>query len=332
MDSIFASKDLLDAEYKRLFLHKLSHLDELKEAIKARYDKKDIPDELIRQILSNNHKAIFDFIGSHNESRIRNFFGVPQFPDDRDSQIRVIDRLILDAVHFDTIATLMIRFSTEYPQDQVNIDKEWQTEIDNIKDLESFTPFLIIQNAIKLNKQRVFGDLVFPGKQSNVTLFYLKSNSIVPNGTVFTNWLPKEEPNQFSTTLLCITAALVAGGIMMLPLIFSACNSLVLAGTASLLSASMVIILPVIIGLLLIAAVSGIVNWPSLENEPVENNKNPIDVSYTAIKSKMGHNNPNERHAEEAPFHNSTWNLTVNYSPPFLSSGEKEEDSAYLSM
>ncbi|KTD60945.1 hypothetical protein [Legionella shakespearei] len=317
MNSIFASKALLDAEYKRLFLNKLSHLDELKEAIKARYDKKDISDETLRKILSNNHKAIFDFIGSHNESRIRNFFGVPQFPDDRDSKIRVADRLILDAVHFDIIATLMIRFATEYSQDQVNIDKEWQTEIDAIHELELITPFLTIQNAIKLNKQRVFCDLVFPEQQSNITLFYLKGNSVIPNGNIFTNWLPKEKSNQLKTTLLYISAALVAGGCMILPLIFT-------AGATSLLT----IISTAIIALLLIATISGIIWWTTLPNEPVQGDVIKINESHSAINSEISHNNQIEKNSEEAPFHNSTWNLTASSSENSLSSNETDEDNA----
>jgi hypothetical protein len=332
MNSIFASKDLLDAEYKRLFLSKLSHLDELKESIKVRYDKKDISDACIRQILSNNHKAIFDFIGSHNESRIRHFFGVPQFPDDRDTNIRVADRLILDAIHFDIILELMIRFGTEYSQDQINIDKEWFTEISTTPDLELITPFIAIQNAIKLNKQRVFIDLVFPEHQSNMTLFRLKGNSVIPDGNIFTNWLPKEEPNHLKTILLSIAAALVAAGCMMLPLIFTAHEAVILAGTTSILSTSMVIIPTIIIASLLIATVVGMVCWTASSNEPVQDNINIINGSHTAMNSKIDHTSPDNSYAEEAPFHNRIWNLTVKPSQSPLPIIETDENSAQLSM
>lgn len=312
MNSIFANKSLLDAEYKRLFLKKLTHIEELKESIRARYDKKTVSDETIRQILSNNHKVIYEFIGAHNESRIRHFFADFQKQDNRDNQIRIADRFILDCIHFDVIFILMTRFATEYSTDQADIDKEWNNEIQSAKELGAIPPFLIIQNAIKLNKERVFNELVFPDDQ-RVTLFQLKKNSVIPDRAVFINWLSEsnQKSNGLRNTLLYLSAAVVASLCMMLPFIFGTPEAMILTGASMI--ANLTAILPAIITLVLIASLGGVIYWSgNHSNTPQGDNINsipmcegPVIEVHTTIDGKNNQETP-----EAAPFHNTRWSLS----------------------
>ena len=188
MACIFSNKTLLETEYKRLFLEKLSTLTKLKECLAARYDKKELTDAEVKGLLSNNHKKIYDFIGRSNENRLRHFFGHSAQNDLRDAQIRLIDRLILDSIHFEVINMLMLQFANEYSDNKTKIDQEWHNEIQAHEKLGSLPIKLIIQNAIKSIKNNVFKDLVFPENKS-VALFHLKGQSVSPNEHVFINWL-----------------------------------------------------------------------------------------------------------------------------------------------
>ncbi|HFL3871475.1 TPA: hypothetical protein ACG3KN_003125, partial [Legionella pneumophila] len=73
MKTIFANKELLYNQYKKMFLEQISDISKLKECVKARYDIKELPDEIFFKLLINNHKKIYDFIGTHNQNRIRYF-------------------------------------------------------------------------------------------------------------------------------------------------------------------------------------------------------------------------------------------------------------------
>lgn len=214
MANIFVDKNLLDQEYKKLFLDRLFSTSRLQECINSRYDKKAITSETIRAILSNNHKAIFDFIGTENENRIRFFFGTNQKKDKRDNQIRLIDRFILDCIHFDVISSLMMQFSNEYSKNQNEIDKAWQAEINLARSLGPIPNDVIIQQAIKLNKHRVFKDLVFPDI-GHVELFIFNKNTLEPDKKIFANWPLNANTNNSRRSLILfgLAAALSALGL-----------------------------------------------------------------------------------------------------------------------
>ncbi|KTD38481.1 hypothetical protein Lmor_0302 [Legionella moravica] len=198
MTCIFTDRLLLDQEYKRLFLEKLSSKAKLKECLSARYDKKEITDAELDGILLNNHKKIYDFIGKSNEHRVRYFFGSETHIDLRDSQVRLIDRVILDSIHFEVINRLILRFIDEYSNNQTDIHEEWDQEVQSHEERNSLPIMLIIQNAIKANKIRVFNDLVFPAKKT-VALLQLKGQNITPNKHLFTNWLsPSKAPSRMN--------------------------------------------------------------------------------------------------------------------------------------
>lgn len=230
MDCIFTSKALLDKEYKRLFLERISNYSQLKDCISGRFNKKIITDAEFDALISDNHKTIYDFIGSSNENRIRHFFGSANKTDIRDNQIRLIDRLILDSVHFDLINSLMLQFTNEYSAHQLDIDKEWAVEIQNHDGVGIIPNFFIIQNAIKYNKSRVFEDLAFP-VQKPVELFKLTGQQVIPNKQVFKQWLPElnnqSTGNYTNYILLAIIATALA---LIIPLIYLA----IAGGTAGL--------------------------------------------------------------------------------------------------
>ncbi|KTD50842.1 hypothetical protein [Legionella quateirensis] len=213
MACIFTNKPLLENEYKRLFLEKLSTLPKLKECLSARYDKKEITDTELKGLFSNNHKKIFDFIGRSNENRLRHFFGHSAQSDFRDAQIRLIDRLILDSIHFEIINMLMLQFANEYTDNQTEIEKEWQNELEDHAKLGSLPKIVIIQNAIKSIKNNVFKDLVFPENKS-VALFHLKGQNVSPNEYVFINWLSlsntKSQVKTDHSIYAIVAAALIA--------------------------------------------------------------------------------------------------------------------------
>ncbi|HEN5497217.1 TPA: hypothetical protein U6291_003164, partial [Legionella pneumophila] len=116
MKTIFANKELLYNQYKKMFLEQISDINKLKECIKARYDIKELPDEILFKLLTNNHKKIYDFIGTHNQNRIRYFFGNFDNFDPRDNQISVLDRFILDSVHFYITSSLLMQLHKEYQE------------------------------------------------------------------------------------------------------------------------------------------------------------------------------------------------------------------------
>ncbi|MBL7479275.1 hypothetical protein [Legionella bononiensis] len=209
MACIFTNKPLLEKEYKRLFLEKLSTLTKLKECLSARYDKKEITDAELKGVLSNNHKKIYDFIGRSNENRLRYFFGHSAQSDLRDAQIRLIDRLILDSIHFEVINMLMLQFDNEYSNNLTEIEKEWHNELHDHAQLGPLPNKLIIQNAIKSIKNSVFKDLVFPENKS-VALFHVNGQSIIPNKHVFINWLSQsntKSPIKAEHSIYAVVAA-----------------------------------------------------------------------------------------------------------------------------
>lgn len=222
MECIFTNKTLLDKEYKRLFLERISNCLQLKDCISGRFNKKIITDAEFGTLFSDNHKTIYDFIGSSNENRIRHFFGSANKTDIRDNQIRLIDRLILDSVHFDVINSLMQQFSNEYSAHQLDIDKEWSVEIQNHDGVGSIPNIFIIQNAIKYNKSRVFADLAFP-VQKPVELFKLKDHKVITNTQVFKQWLlelnNKSTGNYTNYILLALIATVL---VFIIPLIYLA--------------------------------------------------------------------------------------------------------------
>lgn len=258
MSCIFASKALLDKEYKQLFLERLSSTSKLKECIKGRYDKKEITEAELNSLFTNNHKKIFAFIGSGNEHRIRYFFNASSKDDSRDNQIRLIDRLILDSIHFDVINTLMMRFSDEYAQNQSEIDKEWDTEVQNYVELGPLPSFIIIQNAIKLNKTRVFQDLIFP-KHRLVELFKLEDQRIIPNKDVFENWLSESDSQRENILTKYIVFAAIAS-LVILVLIVALPWCITGMGTAFATSLSPHgLVVGVFVGLFLTAGINSVV-------------------------------------------------------------------------
>ncbi|RUR19633.1 hypothetical protein ELY21_03280 [Legionella sp. km535] len=231
MTCIFSDRMLLDQEYKRLFLEKLSSKAKLKECLSARYDKKEITDAELNGLLLNNHKKIYDFIGKSNKNRVRHFFGSVTQIDLRDSQVRLIDRVILDSIHFEVINRLLLRFIDEYSKNQTDIDKEWDQEIQSCEERDNLPIMLIIQNGIKANKHRVFNDLVFPKKKA-AALFHLKGQNITPNEHLFINWLPpsKSHSRMNGSQLLYAGIALI---LTVLSAFFIYMISSNLAGSAS---------------------------------------------------------------------------------------------------
>lgn len=263
MTCIFSDRMLLDQEYKRLFLEKLSSKAKLKECLSARYDKKEITDAELHGLLLNNHKKIYDFIGKSNNNRVRHFFGSATQIDLRDSQVRLIDRVILDSIHFEVINRLLLRFIEEYSKNQTDIDKEWNQEIQSCEEHDSLPIMLIIQNGIKANKDRVFNDLVFP-KKKTIALFHLKGQNISPNEDLFINWLPPSKTHSLmnGSHLMYAGIALI---LTMLCAFFIYMTSWSLAGSAtSAFSASAVATLNPIgfaSGLLVALILSGIISY-----------------------------------------------------------------------
>jgi hypothetical protein len=222
MECIFTNKALLDKEYKRLFLERISNYSQLKDCVSGRYNKKIITDAELGTLFSDNHKTIYDFIGSSNENRIRYFFGTANKIDIRDNQTRLIDRLILDSVHFDVINNLMLQFSNEYNAHQKSIDKEWEAEIQSHDGLGIIPTLFIIQNAIKHNKSRVFEDLVFP-VQNPVELFKLTRQNIIPDAQIFKKWIPELNKQPKSNyTYYILFAGIAATLALFIPLIYLA--------------------------------------------------------------------------------------------------------------
>ncbi|HAT8179929.1 TPA: hypothetical protein JA361_10795 [Legionella pneumophila] len=215
MTTIFANKELLYNEYKKLFLEQISDISKLKECVKARYDLKDLNDEIFIRLLSNNHKKIYDFIGHHNQNRIRYFFGNFDNFDPRDNQITVLDRFILDSIHFYITSSLLMQLHKEYHGNEKEIDKAWQKEIKAHAHLGPIPTIAIISNSIKSNKNRIFKDLQFPANK-NIQLFQLNKSSIKLNDQVFAHWLPTTSEAQVSLSnftrniiLVCIAAATI---------------------------------------------------------------------------------------------------------------------------
>ncbi|CAM2876183.1 hypothetical protein [Legionella worsleiensis] len=199
MPSIFASKDLLDKEYKRLFLDRLSSVTKFKDCLAARYDKTSITDFELQDLFLDYHSKINEFIGTKNESRIVHFFGDFTRNDTRDTQIRRIDKLVLDSIHFEITGTLLTQFIAEYNENQEAIDQEWSSEINVDTDDDLDIKKALIQNAISSNKDRVFNDLIFPETNETISLFDCDGERIIPDPNVFKNWLRQPEAQKTKT-------------------------------------------------------------------------------------------------------------------------------------
>lgn len=219
MTCIFSNKTLLDQEYKQLFLKRISDCSQLADCIAGRYNRQAVSEEELNILFLNNHKKIYNFLGRSNENRIRYFFGTSLNTDIRDDQTRLIDRLILDSVHFDVINTLMMRFIEEYHDNQMNIDKEWETEIKQHEGLGIIPTDCIIQNAIKNNKNRIFNSLIFPSIK-HVVLFKLSEKKVIPNEQVFKKWLPESGSTLSDYTSYVLVAGIITALILFTPLIY----------------------------------------------------------------------------------------------------------------
>ncbi|WP_298624223.1 hypothetical protein [uncultured Legionella sp.] len=210
MTCIFTSKSLLDKEYKQRILQRLSSISQLKQCVSARYDKKTIADTELIELFSNNHEKICKFVGRSNENRIVHFFSQPNKSDPRDKQISLLDRFILDSVHFEVVASLMTQFSNEYAANKKDIDKEWESEIQNHPDVGLISTDLIIQNEIKNIKERAFADITFPD-QKHINLFQLSGKTIIPNERVFSKWyseLNNQSKNNYTHYILWAALAI----------------------------------------------------------------------------------------------------------------------------
>lgn len=317
MTTIFTHRELIDKEYKRLFLDRISNVKKLKECIKARYDKKELSDEIFYKLFSNNHKQIYDFIGPHNENRIRHFFGDFDNFDPRDNQITVLDRFILDSIHFDVIGTLLVQFYEEYNNNQKEIDKSWQQEIQAYAHLGPIPNQTIITNLIKSNKDQVFNDLEFP-IHKNVQLFRLKKSSIELNAQVFIHWLPKvnnatDSKSSFlhnNTILYSIVAgiATVALAIIIAPFLFSTGAATGLAVISNPVSWGVVFGV-LITTLLAMNVISLAANKPSNPNCNETEYFQEIKQSYNGVlKNKMCFRN--DKIEQSPPVHDIRWSLS----------------------
>ena len=246
MISIFTDRALLYQEYKSLFLDKLSNHKKVKQCIKSRYGIKKIDDDEFRRIFTNNHKCIYEFIGPRSDNRIRNFFGGSGPGDIRDDQVRLVDRFILDSIHFEIMATLIIQLIKDYPGNEEAINKSWAAELDISTDsaLDSLPRIAIIEHIMKNQIKNVFSDLMLP-ELKRVDLFRVNKNRIIPNEYVFSKWLPASQPPKkylFNIIFFSMITAAVACGA------FAIAAGL---GTLSIPILILLVIIPIIFGLVI---------------------------------------------------------------------------------
>ncbi|HAT2065184.1 TPA: hypothetical protein OO122_002529 [Legionella pneumophila] len=314
MKTIFANKDLLYNQYKKMFLEQISDISKLKECVKARYDIKELSDEIFFKLLTNNHKKIYDFIGIHNQNRIRYFFGNFDNFDPRDNQISVLDRFILDSVHFYITSSLLMQLHKEYQENAMEIDKAWQKEIQAHSHFGPLPTIAIVGNLIKSNKNRVFKDLQFPANK-NIQLFQLNKSSIKLNDQVFALWLPKASEAQVSlsnftrnTILVCIAAAaILAIGVSLF--VFSTSSA---AGLAVIFNpASLGIMIALLAGATLILGISSLYSSTIIHDSTIEHpeNRTPEEPyhSHNIRKDKM-HSSENKPE-QPLPYHDLKWSL-----------------------
>ncbi|HAZ7573197.1 hypothetical protein OQJ02_06900 [Legionella sp. PATHC032] len=314
MKTIFANKELLYNQYKKMFLEQISDISKLKECIKARYDIKELPDEIFFKLLTNNHKKIYDFIGTHNQNRIRYFFGNFDNFDPRDNQISVLDRFILDSIHFYITSSLLMQLHKEYQENAMEIDKAWQKEIQAHAHLGPLPTTAVIANSIKANKNRVFKDLQFlPNK--NTQLFQLNKLSIKLNDQVFALWLPKASEAQVSLTnftrntiLVCIaaTTAILAIGVSLF--VFSTSSAAGLAVISN--PVSLGIMIALLAGTTLILGIASLYFSTAIHDNTIKHPENRISgesYSHNIHKDKMysSENKPEE----PLPYHDLKWSL-----------------------
>ncbi len=188
MTNIFTDKELLNLEYRRLFLDKLSDLNKIKESIKGRYGK-DISDNELKNFFEHEETLIY-FVGSFNINRLNHFFGKYEKRDERDSLVRLIDRFLLDSINFEILNGLIVQLNEEYLDNQIDIDNAWSNELSASDYLGGIEPIYIIQKAITQNKINYFNTLNFQS-QTSVHLFDLNNNQLISNKEVFSNWIPK---------------------------------------------------------------------------------------------------------------------------------------------
>ncbi|HAU1637722.1 TPA: DUF389 domain-containing protein [Legionella pneumophila] len=316
MKTVFANKELLYNEYKKLFLEQISDISKLKECVKARYDIKDLPDEIFFKLLTNNHKKIYDFIGTHNQNRIRYFFGNFDNFDPRDNQISVLDRFILDSIHFYITSSLLMQLHKEYHENAMEIDKAWQKEIQTHAHLGPLPTIAIIANSIKSNKNRVFKDLQFPANK-NIQLFQLNKSSIKLNDQVFALWLPKTSEAQVAisnvtrnTILVCIAgAAILAIGVSLF--LFSTSSAVGLAAISN--PVSLGIMIALLAGTTLILGIASLYfsTAKAIDDGTREHPESRIPAesyhSHNIRKDKM-YSSENKLE-ERLPYHDLKWSL-----------------------
>jgi hypothetical protein len=232
MPSIFTDKKLLHQEYKRIFFDNLTDVQKIKKCLCGRYDKKTITDESLAQLFTNNHKVIYDFVGLSNELRIKYFFGDVDDRDSRDGQIRLIDKLVLDSIHFEVMRALLSQLNNEYSANKDEIDKIWKSEVDAHAYLGPLEPIFIIQYVFKQMKKQFFDDLIFPSK-SNVSLFSLRKEVITPNKNIFKNWIPKtDSPSSTPLYLMALFFILIAA-LLVVPVALSSAFGLLSAAVGA---------------------------------------------------------------------------------------------------
>ncbi|HBD7051585.1 TPA: hypothetical protein KKW36_000520 [Legionella pneumophila] len=314
MKTIFANKELLYNQYKKMFLEQISDINKLKECIKARYDIKELPDEILFKLLTNNHKKIYDFIGTHNQNRIRYFFGNFDNFDPRDNQISVLDRFILDSVHFYITSSLLMQLHKEYQENAMEIDKAWQKEIQAHAHFGPLPTIAIIGNLIKSNKNHVFKDLQFPANK-NIQLFQLNKLSIKLNDQVFAFWLPKASEAQVSlsnftrnTIFVCIaTAAILA--ICVSVFVFSTSSA---AGLAVIFNpASLGIMIALLACATLMLGISSLYSSTTTHDSTIEHPENRTPEkpyhSHNIRKDKI--HSSKAKPEEQLPYHDLKWLL-----------------------
>ncbi|HAT6977934.1 TPA: hypothetical protein F8R96_13500 [Legionella pneumophila] len=316
MKTVFANKELLYNEYRKLFLEQISDISKLKECVKARYDIKDLPDEIFFKLLTNNHKKIYDFIGTHNQNRIRYFFGNFDNFDPRDNQISVLDRFILDSIHFYIISSLLMQLHKEYQGNEKEIDKAWQKEIQAHAHLGPLPTIAIIANSIKSNKNRAFKDLKFP-VHKNIQLFQLNKSSIKLNDQVFAFWLPKTSEAQVAisnvtrnTILVCLAGvAILAIGVSLF--LFSISSAAGLAAISN--PVSLGIMIALLAGTTLILGIASlyfsttrVINDGTIEHQE----KSTPQKSYHSHNIRKDKMYSTENKPEEPlPYHDLKWAL-----------------------
>jgi len=230
MISVFADKTELRKEYRRRFLEKLSNLEETKKCIGARYGKKsaDISDKLITKFFddtliktptslaksSSEEKipksaaAILDFIDPNNRTRLDMFFGTN---DNRNKQLKLVDKFLLDAIHFEVYATLIETFEIDYETNADAINGKWSEDIKNYD--PDMTMKMRILKALNEYKNNFYTQLDLPNAEVR-PLFSFDGIKITPL-PILSGWLNNgsefnKKNNLASTVLVSFLAVAMA--------------------------------------------------------------------------------------------------------------------------